>query len=72
MSERPGEPPEGGRDARWGDLRSVLAALRLGLSVADLRRLTVAEFVAIADLAAGGADEGPAEATQADIDALLG
>lgn len=72
MAERPGEPPEGGRDARWGALSNVLAALRLGLSVGDLRRLTVAEFVAIADLAAGAGGEPARAAGQADIDALLG
>ena len=72
MAERPGEPPEGGRDARWGALSNVLAALRLGLSIGDLRRLTVAEFVAIADLAAGGGGDAPRQAAQADIDAFLG
>lgn len=44
----------------------------MGISASDLRRLTVGEFVALTDLAAGeGERRGPREATQADIDALL-
>ncbi len=73
MAERPAGPPGSEPDARWSHLRNVLAALRLGLSLGDLRRLTVPEFVALADLACDGEGRGaPRGATQADIDAFIG
>jgi len=54
----------------------VLALLRIGFSLADVRRMSMADAVAYTDLAAGapGGAESPARrmATQAEIDAFLG
>ena len=50
---------------------------RLGCSLDEMARLTMADFIALTDIAAGAAKaaaEGPAprKATQQDIDRLLG
>lgn len=47
--------------------------MRSGLLLSEVRRLSVADMVAFADVAAEPErPEGPRKATQADIDALLG
>lgn len=72
MFERPGKP-SGGSQEPWDEWRNVLAALRIGLSLAEIRRVTMRDFIAYADLAYEPQQETTTkEATQADIDALLG
>lgn len=47
---------------------------RLGFSLEEMARLTMADYIALTDIAAEdhGGDDGVRDATQADIDALLG
>lgn len=50
---------------------------RLGFSLDEMRELTMADFIALTDLAVeaaegAGGGNGPREATQEDIDRLLG
>lgn len=77
MWDRPGKPPareEGSRDG-WEPYRAVLALKSLGFTVEEMRRMTTADMVVFIDLATEDApDDGPKvrDATQADIDALLG
>ena len=49
----------------------ILAALHCGFSLEEIKRLTVPEVLRFCDLMAPD-DDGPREATQADIDKLLG
>ncbi len=73
MAERPGEPGSAPQDC-WTPWRNVLALLRAGFSLDDVRRMAMRDFIAFTDLAHSGsapADAGPREATQADIDRLL-
>lgn len=81
MPERPGEPPARGGGPRdgWDPYRNVLALRRLGFSLDEMARLTMGDFVALTDIAAGNVAGGGApgaekarSATQTDIDALLG
>lgn len=57
--------------------RNVLLLKRLGFSLDEMASLTMSDFIALTDVAAEayedeGKDEGPREATQEDIDRLLG
>ena len=55
-----------------------MALKRLGFSIEEMRRMTMADFIALTDLAFGDENgkaakvNGPREATQEDIDRLLG
>ena len=80
--DRPGEAPaqsgaQGGpsRDG-WDAYRNVLALRRLGFTIDEMRCMTTADMIAFTDVACEGMGErgGPQvrEATQADIDMLLG
>lgn len=75
MEERPGDGGGAPSDC-WDAWRGVLALLRIGFSLNDVRNMTMADAVAYTDLAAEGAApaqrRGPRRATQADIDAFLG
>lgn len=71
-------PAKAGSDAGssdcWSAYRNVLAALRIGFSYEDLRRMTMREFIAYTDLAFTEPKQHkdqPREATQADIDRFL-
>lgn len=48
--------------------------MRIGFSVKDIRRMTMRDFIAYTDLAFadGTGDDGVRDATQEDIDRLLG
>ena len=50
----------------------MLALLRIGFSIDDVRRMTMQDFIAYADLAYEDHSPKTKEATQSDIDALLG
>lgn len=71
MSERPGVPGDGVPE-KWDAWRNVLALLRIGFALDDVRRMTMQDFIAYADLAYDDHSTKTKEATQADIDALLG
>lgn len=52
-----------------------MSLLRIGFSLDDVRRTTMADFIAYTDIAfstTGDGDDAPRDATQADIDAFLG
>lgn len=49
----------------------ILAALQCGFSLSDIKTMTVPEILTFSDLMAPD-DDGPREATQDDIDKLLG
>lgn len=54
----------------WSCYRNILALMRIGFSMADIRYMTMSEFIAYTDLAFEKAED-TREATQADIDRLL-
>lgn len=54
----------------WSCYRNILALMRIGFSMTDIRYMTMSEFIAYTDLAFEKADD-TREATQADIDRLL-
>ena len=75
MFERPASPR--GSETRsqdgWRVFRDILALKRLGFSIDEMSGMTVAEFIALTDLAWADPEPGkPREATQEDIDRLLG
>lgn len=55
-------------------MRNVYLALRMGMTLADLRQLDMADFIAMTDIMGESQREEPEKrkATQADIDAFLG
>ena len=75
MYERPRGSSVSGDASRdgWEVYRNVLGLKRLGFSLDEMSRLTMADFIALTDLAFSGEDGGRArEASQGDIDRLLG
>lgn len=61
----------------WEPYRNVLVLKKLGFSLEEMRDMTTAEFIAITDVAFENAPEQAdapriRDATQADIDMLLG
>ena len=76
MARRPSKPigaDAGSRDG-WEAWRNVLALRRLGFTLDEMRHMTMADFIAYADLAYNETENEPEvrDATQADIDRLLG
>lgn len=55
----------------WTCYRNILALIRIGFSIADIRYMTMSEFIAYTDLAFEKVDDTAREATQDDIDRLL-
>lgn len=55
---------------RWDIYRNILAILKLGFSLEDVRYMTMSEFIAYTDLAYGDVER-QRNATQSDIDKFL-
>ena len=74
MFERPhGSSASGGQSHDgWTVYRNVLALKGLGFSLDEMAQLTMSDFIALTDIAADPHAERPREATQEDIDRLLG
>lgn len=61
------------------EYKNILALKQMGFSLDEMRQMTMRQFIAITDLAAGPdeispekkASDAPRKATQADIDRLL-
>ena len=74
VEERPSSRDGGEAYERdgWDGYRNVVALVRLGFSVDEIRRMTMQDFIAFTDVAYG--EDGRSKvknATQADIDAFM-
>lgn len=79
MFDRPNVPSasDAGSPDSWDVYRNLLALKRLGFSLDEMATLDMSDFIALTDLAFTGKEndekeDAPHEATQADIDRLLG
>lgn len=73
VTSRPKKPPKGEAD-KWSAWRDILTAKQLGFTLDELRQLTRQDFVILTDLLSDESEAGGGtrDATQEDIDRLLG